>query len=293
MPDGTLAIPSLNFSCPSAEPADREQVLTVVAADVRERPLTSDGRRLWSIALWLHLISIGTVAGATVAAFFGVAFVLLLQEAHGSRSRDHIAAVVQSAVLSAPRQDRAQPAPSKPRLAAVTAAVVQIPQAIAAPAKSDAYQRSLPEHAAEQAVAGGDLEANDAARPQPQAPGMRMSDRPAVKPVAVAAPANSAAAPPTPTSTAARAEPPLPKAEVAALLARGDAFLRAGDVASARLFYERAADAGDEQAAMRIGATFDPAFLASVGLRGTLGDPAKAREWYAHAGQPEPGKELR
>jgi TPR repeat protein len=67
------------------------------------------------------------------------------------------------------------------------------------------------------------------------------------------------------------------------LLARGDVFLRAGDLTSARLFYERAADAGDGQAAFRVGATFDPTFLASAGLRNLRGDLAKARLWYHRA----------
>jgi TPR repeat protein len=75
----------------------------------------------------------------------------------------------------------------------------------------------------------------------------------------------------------------LPDQQLAELLARGDVFLRAGDVASARLFYERAADAGDGQAALRMGATFDPSFLASASLRNLRGDPAKARLWYHRA----------
>jgi TPR repeat protein len=66
-------------------------------------------------------------------------------------------------------------------------------------------------------------------------------------------------------------------------LERGDVYLRAGDIASARLFYERAADAGDGQAALQVGATFDPMFLASVGLRSMPGDPAKALYWYRRA----------
>jgi TPR repeat protein len=75
----------------------------------------------------------------------------------------------------------------------------------------------------------------------------------------------------------------LPDPQLAELLARGDVFLRAGDIASARLFYERAADAGDGQAAFRMGATFDPTFLASAGLRNLRGDLAKARLWYHRA----------
>ena len=72
-------------------------------------------------------------------------------------------------------------------------------------------------------------------------------------------------------------------AEVGALVNRGDAFLSAGDIASARLFYERAADAGDAAAALRLGATFDPNFLNRAGVRGSPGDPGRAASWYRRA----------
>ena len=93
---------------------------------------------------------------------------------------------------------------------------------------------------------------------------------------------------PEPASTSLAAAPAseeasrLSAAQVTELLSRGDSFLPAGDVATARLFYERAADAGDWQAAIRMGATFDPAFLNRAGVR-TSGDPAKAQSWYRHA----------
>ena len=80
-----------------------------------------------------------------------------------------------------------------------------------------------------------------------------------------------------------RAGQHLSAADIAALVTRGDAFLSAGDIASARLFYERAADAGDGAAALRLGATFDPNFLGRVGVRGNPGDPARAASWYRRA----------
>jgi hypothetical protein len=58
------------------------------------------------------------------------------------------------------------------------------------------------------------------------------------------------------------ASPCLSAIEIAALLGRGDAFLSAGDITSARLFYERAADAGYGLAALQLGATFGSLFLA-------------------------------
>jgi TPR repeat protein len=66
------------------------------------------------------------------------------------------------------------------------------------------------------------------------------------------------------------------------LLARGDSLLGVGDIASARLFYERAADIGDGQAALRLGETYDPAFLERARLR-VQGDRARAVLWYQRA----------
>ena len=79
------------------------------------------------------------------------------------------------------------------------------------------------------------------------------------------------------------ANQPLSTKEIAELLARGDAFLSRGDIVSARLFYERAANAGDGRAALRVGTTFDRAFLGRDVLPSVQGDPAKARLWYQRA----------
>jgi len=84
--------------------------------------------------------------------------------------------------------------------------------------------------------------------------------------------------PPSPPPAA-----PPSAAEIAALLARGDAFLRLGDVASARPFYERAADAGEWQGAVRLGETFDPVFLQHAQLHGVSADMAVALGWYRRA----------
>jgi len=66
------------------------------------------------------------------------------------------------------------------------------------------------------------------------------------------------------------------------LLGRGDALLGTGDTTSARLFYERAADGGSGLAALRLGATFDPALPRRTGM-GTAADPAQALFWYRRA----------
>jgi hypothetical protein len=71
--------------------------------------------------------------------------------------------------------------------------------------------------------------------------------------------------------------------EIRALLVRGDSLIAKGDVASARLFYERAAEAGDGQAALRLAESYDPAFLARAHLSGVRGDLLAAANWYRRA----------
>ena len=93
----------------------------------------------------------------------------------------------------------------------------------------------------------------------------------------VKAPHVDTAAPPLTTGPRLSAE------DMGALLARGDTLLSVGDVVSARLFYERAADAGGGVAAIRLGETFDPLFLDRVHLRGVRGDPGAALFWYRRA----------
>jgi len=85
------------------------------------------------------------------------------------------------------------------------------------------------------------------------------------------------------TADKARAPLPLPAEQITALLARGDAFVRTRDIASARLLYERAADAGNGRAALRMGESFDPAFLDSIGIHRMLGDRQLALSWYRRA----------
>jgi hypothetical protein len=102
-------------------------------------------------------------------------------------------------------------------------------------------------------------------------------------------PAEEQAAPPTtspttsPPPTQSAPNQRLSAAEMAALVTRGDDFLSAGDIVSARLFYERAADEGDRGAALRLAATFDPAFLDWTGIRGISDDPVQASSWYRRA----------
>lgn len=89
-----------------------------------------------------------------------------------------------------------------------------------------------------------------------------------------AAPVPAAAPAPTPQITAE---------EIATLLASGEAALRTGDITTARLYFERATEAENPQAALRLGNTYDPAFLAMAGLKGVHSDAAVAERWYRYA----------
>jgi hypothetical protein len=70
---------------------------------------------------------------------------------------------------------------------------------------------------------------------------------------------------------------------VTVLLARGDELVKRADVSSGRLFYERAAAAGSAQAALCLGASYDPSFLVQAAIKGVRGDPALAAHWYKRA----------
>jgi hypothetical protein len=116
----------------------------------------------------------------------------------------------------------------------------------------------------------------------------------AAKSAPVRTPPSATTAPPlteaessAPAALLAPASPPaaprLPAAEISALVERGDALFIARDITSARLYYERAAEAGDGQAALQLGESFDPVMLERAGVRGVTGDPAQALSWYRRA----------
>jgi hypothetical protein len=87
----------------------------------------------------------------------------------------------------------------------------------------------------------------------------------------------------TPTTVIPPSEHHASPAETALLLSRGDSLLGVGDVASARLFYARAVDAGSGEAALRLGETYDPYFLEQAHLRGVRSDVSAAVAWYERA----------
>jgi TPR repeat protein len=70
---------------------------------------------------------------------------------------------------------------------------------------------------------------------------------------------------------------------IASLVARGKELLRDGDFSSARLLLQRAADAGEADAALTLGSTYDPSILAQLGIRSQVANVDLARTWYEKA----------
>jgi hypothetical protein len=111
-----------------------------------------------------------------------------------------------------------------------------------------------------------------------------------------------------PSSSAARTEPearqkpsqppPLTEEQQRALpfINRGNEQLGQGNIAAARLFFQRAAEAGLAQGALALAATYDPAELERIGARFVQPDQQMARKWYERArqlGAPEAEEKLK
>jgi hypothetical protein len=103
---------------------------------------------------------------------------------------------------------------------------------------------------------------------------------PSVSIPSLPATAPPAAAAPAPTGTASLH---IDDAEMTALIKRGKDSLMSGDIISARLLLRRAADAGSADAALALGATFDPVVIRRLGAVGMTPDIAQARQWYQRA----------
>ena len=106
----------------------------------------------------------------------------------------------------------------------------------------------------------------------------------------------AAPAPPTRLNT-----PPIPvlapeeRARAEKLITRGEHDLNAGNIALARSFFLRAAEAGLAQGALLLATTYDARELTRMHALGVLPDLAAARKWYERArelGSPEASERL-
>jgi hypothetical protein len=91
--------------------------------------------------------------------------------------------------------------------------------------------------------------------------------------------------------------PPEVKERAERLIANGDRHLEQGNVGAARMFFQRAAEAGLAAGAIKMAATYDPAELDRLGVKvqGAIPDPSEARKWYERArvlGAPEADERL-
>ncbi len=94
--------------------------------------------------------------------------------------------------------------------------------------------------------------------------------------------------PPMPAASPQSSQPPAPNEEqqrAVAFLDRGRTQVERGNIAAARLFFRRAADAGLADGALALASTYDPNELARLRVAGVQADLALAREWYEKARQ--------
>jgi len=208
------------------------------------------------------------------------------------------AAPSDSAIISessAIADSAAIPGPVEERIAAVAPAPTPAPEAaptgeeISGPAQPEpmAVRGLVPvEKSADRPADASAAEPKGASEP-PSAALAAPSD-PAPGPVgASAAPESSRPPPPV---VAAPKKPVMSASEIALLVERGRMLFDAGDLAAARLFFRRAANAGDAAAAVAMGATYDPDVLSKRFIRGIEADAQEARAWYERArelGSPE------
>src|SRR6266851_6163368 len=105
---------------------------------------------------------------------------------------------------------------------------------------------------------------------------------------AAAAPVAAVRVAAVPVAAAPVVAPPARKLdadELATLFNRAKGLLAAGDIPSARLLLERAADAQEPSAALMLARTYDPDVLGTQDARNIIPDPAMARAWYQKAAQ--------
>jgi hypothetical protein len=69
------------------------------------------------------------------------------------------------------------------------------------------------------------------------------------------------------------------------LIKHGQKMIDVGYLAGARAYFKRAAEAGSGEAALLVGACYDPAFIEKLGAQGIKPDVKEARNWYERAKQ--------
>jgi hypothetical protein len=241
--------------------AARTPLEPVALAPAAEGSAPRDGPTS-SAGIVLYLVSVGVVAALIVSVFFGAGFLLLVSPVVGtiaaSSTRSEPEVRPPAGPLSFPSDSDHQPP------------FAALPSSTARSGTTETPPVSSP--LVKALASGSGISAAE----------MSAKALTAITPPSVEAPATPAAETVTVTAhTPTRSA--LSAFETTELLEHGDALLRTGDIASARLFYERAAAAGAGRAALRLGATYDPTFLNRASLGSMQADPAQARAWYSRA----------
>lgn len=222
---------------------------------------------------------------------------------------------VAAALVTAPAPDP-EPAPTPPSKAVepmpAEAAIQEAPASSpepAAPAAAASEEAAVPAQVSEPVAAAS------APIPSPPEPVVQLAQAPPATTVEPAAtPVTPAAAPPlaAPAATAPSPSPPavtpglpviapsagtlpgaaapaprMSAAEAAGLIRRGDEQVTNGDIAAARLWYQRAAAGGDPGAMRALARTYDARMLRQWGVVGMPADQARADEWYRKAAEAE------
>jgi hypothetical protein len=173
-----------------------------------------------------------------------------------------------------PQRIAAPPLAAEPAGAEITAARRSPPNALASASPSRDEIAAAYQSALKGKVAVPEPVAREAAR--------EVAPATPVAPVVALAPAVREPVPVTRDAAPVRRIDP---EELAALLKRAKSLLAIGDITSARLLLERAADAQEAEAALMLAGTYDPQVLGSQDLRSVTPDPAAARLWYQKAAQ--------
>lgn len=180
----------------------------------------------------------------------------------------------------------AVPEPAQPqRIAAPPLAAEPTGAEVAAARRSppNALASALPTRDEIAAAYQSALKGNKVAVPEPAARDAALEVA-AVTPAAVVAVA-PAVREPVPVTREAVPARRIDPDELAVLLTRAKSLLAIGDITSARLLLERAADAQEAEAALMLAGTYDPQVLGSQDLRSVTADPAAARVWYQKAAE--------
>jgi hypothetical protein len=181
-----------------------------------------------------------------------------------------------AAVPEAPQPQRiaAPPLAAEPSGAEVAAARRSPPNALASASPTRDEIAAAYQSAIKGKVAVPEPAAREAAR-----------EVAAVAPTAPVVAAAPAVREPVPVTREAAPVRRIDPDELAVLLKRAKSLLAIGDITSARLLLERAADAQEAEAALMLAGTYDPQVLGSQDLRSVTPDEAAARIWYQKAAQ--------